>query len=730
MSRYRQTMTEALKQVYKEQDEKDHEISMARGELEAIADKATQLSAALQGKSDDGNPLEAWVQSKITKAKDYINSVSDYMMYKPENAKEEVELEEKNTDKYVWSDINTAMMRAGFSPGMIMKVLSGLRGKELSEELEEAKIISDISGVSINKLKQEVMPFSVKVGKVGPGMDSDYEVEFTGSEPNLIKYAKKHLDFDGNNFSQLKKHLAMEETEVNEKTYGWTLVSKAKDLAKKFADNMTKAVQEIEKLEKGLSKNPVVYKELIKYNEETDIDESKISDIFKSNKEGESIEDIAKRLKLSPSMVKKLLGEAKDEKEVPKGYHKMPDGTVMKDSEHKKDDKKEENDKEKEVASKDKEIESLRAQVALLKQKFENEKNKAIKPEPNPKTGEVPLTIGIAHAEFKKDKEKEQVKEENLEELSKAERDKRIQRAKDMIKYYDAQKKAALKGPNKALAKKMLKNETELEEGTKPTDFKVKMKTPSGMKMVKVTIPVKDFKVDMAAIEDAARKKVNGNMIDFDFVGDLKMGESQVKEETLDEFTSSMIKDLQKSYADLKGKTISPEKANALSKHLDRLDTTQLKQLVKANIPFVSTVARNKVYKKTGKFEELEESKDMDKHFKTLSNKVQSKVNELLRTGMGYWDAVEKAKKMFNEDRRLYVEAIAGLQKKADKSGMPYSVLKQVYDRGMAAWKSGHRPGASQQQWAFARVNSFITKSSGTWGGADKDLAAKVKGSK
>ena len=38
--------------------------------------------------------------------------------------------------------------------------------------------------------------------------------------------------------------------------------------------------------------------------------------------------------------------------------------------------------------------------------------------------------------------------------------------------------------------------------------------------------------------------------------------------------------------------------------------------------------------------------------------------------------------------------------------------LKKVFDRGMAAWKGGHRPGASQHQWAFARVNSFITKSS------------------
>ena len=73
-------------------------------------------------------------------------------------------------------------------------------------------------------------------------------------------------------------------------------------------------------------------------------------------------------------------------------------------------------------------------------------------------------------------------------------------------------------------------------------------------------------------------------------------------------------------------------------------------------------------------------------------------------------------------------EAIKGLENKAKKSGMPYSILKKVYDRGMAAWKGGHRPGATQQQWAFARVNSFVTKSSGTWGGADKDLAAKVRG--
>jgi hypothetical protein len=68
-----------------------------------------------------------------------------------------------------------------------------------------------------------------------------------------------------------------------------------------------------------------------------------------------------------------------------------------------------------------------------------------------------------------------------------------------------------------------------------------------------------------------------------------------------------------------------------------------------------------------------------------------------------------------------------GLKAKAEKSGMPLSILRKVYDRGVAAWRTGHRPGTTPQQWGFARVNSFITKSSGTWGKADSDLAAKVR---
>ena len=92
----------------------------------------------------------------------------------------------------------------------------------------------------------------------------------------------------------------------------------------------------------------------------------------------------------------------------------------------------------------------------------------------------------------------------------------------------------------------------------------------------------------------------------------------------------------------------------------------------------------------------------------------------------------KKYQQMFGEVAELFDELdeakIKGLVDKAEKTGISYGILKKVYDRGMAAYKTGHRPGATAQQWAFARVNSFVTKGKGTWGKADADLAAKVRG--
>ena len=49
------------------------------------------------------------------------------------------------------------------------------------------------------------------------------------------------------------------------------------------------------------------------------------------------------------------------------------------------------------------------------------------------------------------------------------------------------------------------------------------------------------------------------------------------------------------------------------------------------------------------------------------------------------------------------------LKKKQEETGVDIKILRAVMRKGMAAWKAGHRPGATQEQWGYARVNSFLT---------------------
>lgn len=94
------------------------------------------------------------------------------------------------------------------------------------------------------------------------------------------------------------------------------------------------------------------------------------------------------------------------------------------------------------------------------------------------------------------------------------------------------------------------------------------------------------------------------------------------------------------------------------------------------------------------------------------------------------WISQAKSVRGINEAfvQYMYLEekSLEGLKKKAEKSGISYSILKKVYDRGMAAWRTGHRPGTTPQQWAYARVNSFITGGK-TRTTADADLWKNVR---
>ena len=262
-------------------------------------------------------------------------------------------------------------------------------------------------------------------------------------------------------------------------------------------------------------------------------------------------------------------------------------------------------------------VDALKDQIHMLKTKLENEKNKAIKPEPNPDTGEVPLQVGLAQ-KILRDKQKSEVKEEVISEA---------------------------------------------------------------------TFTSQQIKMAYGIANDKRYK--GGNM-------------------------TGAIKAIEKL-------------AKGLSDHPD-----VQKVLKRTNEGFASDAQRKAAFANGYKEPKNKNEEDAyDKDDEKPKTKPKKKFKEAYGKKFETDTSVEKKVKTENKNhpaKEMY-EAIEGLKNKSEKSGMPYGILKKVFDRGMAAWKGGHRPGASQHQWAFARVNSFITKSSGTWGGADKDLAAKVKGS-
>jgi hypothetical protein len=171
--------------------------------------------------------------------------------------------------------------------------------------------------------------------------------------------------------------------------------------------------------------------------------------------------------------------------------------------------------------------------------------------------------------------------------------------------------------------------------------------------------------------------------------------------------------DREKKLIALRHDRMRDQARTADTKIANRKEDTELDEMIPKSTMY-ALVQKGKVVAKGSKSDMMSKKK---KEGGTVYNAPSKKVGDAMKEAIDY-------------SAYMTEDATAALKKKAEKSGMPLGILRQVYNRGMAAWRTGHRPGASQQQWAFARVNSFITKGSGTWGKADKDLAAKVRGVK
>lgn len=129
-----------------------------------------------------------------------------------------------------------------------------------------------------------------------------------------------------------------------------------------------------------------------------------------------------------------------------------------------------------------------------------------------------------------------------------------------------------------------------------------------------------------------------------------------------------------------------------------------------------------------------------DSGAKTIPSKHTTFVRKMMDEDLTYMDRAkkridrekeaDKAKHDRMQDRartrdtnKKNMQTEASFADKSKASGISTGTLKKVYQRGVAAWKTGHRPGTNPSQWGHARVNAFIRKKKKGGLNHDKDLA-------
>jgi hypothetical protein len=124
-------------------ESKDHEYSMARSQLSTIINAARRLKEKMKG---EGN-IEAWVQSKLTKAADYIDTAADY-----------VDSGEMNEAKKCW-------------PGYEKKGTKKMFGKTYNNCVKKEEVESKIGSGNLKKLSGKA------VKRVDADVDGDVDTK-------------------------------------------------------------------------------------------------------------------------------------------------------------------------------------------------------------------------------------------------------------------------------------------------------------------------------------------------------------------------------------------------------------------------------------------------------------------------------------------------------------------------------------------------------------------------
>lgn len=181
-----------------------------------------------------------------------------------------------------------------------------------------------------------------------------------------------------------------------------------------------------------------------------------------------------------------------------------------------------------------------------------------------------------------------------------------------------------------------------------------------------------------------------------------------------------VFKSSKKKYTRKKTKTKSKKK----KKHTSKKKKSKKKNhaLSAAEIKLIVEELQTKgvkIYAPVKYFSGLTSKRAITKRYnEMLTNKLTSKSNY-----SPFSTDSNKKTKVSSYTKEFYMRYpdAKSLSSKSEVTGIPLSIINKVYNKGLAAWRTGHRVGATQQQWGYARVHSFIMGGC-TLKSADKSL--------
>jgi len=170
----------------------DHEVEMARGDLYQSAKNAKQICDMLSNVSEMQG-LDGWVQAKITKASDYLNSVRQYL----EGRQQAVSETEKPSAR---EKFNKGLKKAGYDPEKGADRLFSLLKKQAEEREKFEKAMPAVYGDKEGVAEGEVTktPSGIKhkaTDKYGAGEDpTGFNQKYARDLTSMNKSEVKRLD--------------------------------------------------------------------------------------------------------------------------------------------------------------------------------------------------------------------------------------------------------------------------------------------------------------------------------------------------------------------------------------------------------------------------------------------------------------------------------------------------------------------------------------------------------